>query len=116
MRRKPCAGYKGIPLLWSAIKPVAEMIAFVAPDWLLDQSSGEYFRHANTGKALSNFKGTLYNLSTGEEDSFLIPVSMRHIWDSILRVLASLFLALFSAFLWDYSWGCHNLLRDSSIH
>jgi taurine transport system permease protein len=76
------------------MKPVAEMIAFVVPDWLPDLIPGEYPRHDNTGKVLSNFKGTLYNLSTGEYDSFGIPVPMGHVWNSILRVLAGLFFGI----------------------
>jgi hypothetical protein len=115
-RKKPYSSYKGIPLLRYEMNPVAEMIAFVVPDWLPDLIPGEYPHHDNTGKVLSNFKGTLYNLPTGEYDSFGIPVPMGHIWDSILRVLAGLFLALFSAYLWVCSWGCHDLLKASSIH
>jgi taurine transport system permease protein len=93
-RKKPCSSYKGIPLLWYKMKPVAEMIAFVVPDWLPDLIPGEYPRHNNTGKVLSNFKGTLYNLSTGEYDSFGIAVPMGHVWNSILRVLAGLFFGI----------------------
>jgi taurine transport system permease protein len=90
----PEIGYKGIPLLWYKLKPVAEMIAFVVPDWLPDLIPGEYPRHDDSGKVLSNFKGTLYNLATGNYDSFGIPVPMGHIWDSILRVLAGLFFGI----------------------
>ena len=90
----PDIGYKGIPLLWYKMKPVSEMIAFVVPDWLPDLVPGEYPRHDDSGKVLSNFKGSLYNLATGNYDSFGIPVPMGHIWDSILRVLAGLFFGI----------------------
>lgn len=90
----PNIGYKGIPLLWYKMKPVAEMIAFFVPDWLPDLVPGEYPRHDDTGKVLSNFKGSLYNLSTGNYDSFGVPVPTGHIWDSILRVLAGLFFGI----------------------
>lgn len=90
----PDIGYKGIPLLWYKMKPVAEMIAFVVPDWIPDLMLGEYPRHDDAGKVLSNFKGNLYNLATGDYDSFGIPVPTGHIWDSILRVLSGLFLGI----------------------
>jgi taurine transport system permease protein len=90
----PDIGYKGIPLLWYKMKPVAEMIAFVVPDWLPDLIPGEYPRHDDTGKVLSNFKGSLYNVSTGDYDSFGVPVPTGHVWDSILRVLAGLFFGI----------------------
>lgn len=90
----PEIGYKGVPLLWYRMKPVAEMIAFVVPDWLPDLIPGEYPRHDDTGKVLSNFKGSLFNLATGSYDSFGVPVPMGHVWDSILRVLAGLFFGI----------------------
>ncbi|MFT5657026.1 MAG: taurine transport system permease protein [Gammaproteobacteria bacterium] len=90
----PEVGYKGIPLLWYKMKPVAEMIAFVVPDWIADLIPGEYPRHDNAGKVLSNFKGSVYSLATGDYESFGIPVPTGHIWDSIMRVLAGLFFGI----------------------
>lgn len=90
----PDVGYKGIPLLWYKMKPVSEMIGFVVPDWIADLVPGDYPRHDNTGKVLSNFKGFLYNFATGDYDAFSIPIPMGHIWDSIMRVLAGLFFGI----------------------
>ena len=90
----PDVGYKGIPLLWYKMKPVSEMIGFVVPDWIADLVPGDYPRHDDTGKVLSNFKGSLYNFATGDYDAFSIPIPMGHIWDSIMRVLAGLFFGI----------------------
>ena len=90
----PDVGYKGIPLLWYKMKPVSEMIGFVVPDWIADLVPGDYPRHDDTGKVLSNFKGYLYNFATGDYDAFSIPIPMGHIWDSIMRVLAGLFFGI----------------------
>ena len=75
----PDVGYKGIPLLWYKMKPVSEMIGFVVPDWIADLVPGDYPRHDNTGKVLSNFKGFLYNFATGDYDAFSIPIPMARI-------------------------------------
>ena len=90
----PDIGYKGIPLLWYKMKPVSEMVGFIAPDWIADLVPGEYPRHDNTGQISSNFKTTVYNFVTGNYPSFSIPVPTGHIWDSIMRVLAGLFLGI----------------------
>ena len=90
----PDIGYKGIPLLWYKMKPVAEMIGFVLPDWIADLIPGEYPRHSDDGQIPSNLKGNIYNLVSGNYSSFSIPVPMGHIWDSILRVLSGLFLGV----------------------
>ncbi len=90
----PDIGYKGIPLLWYKMKPVGEMIAFLLPDWIADLVPGEYPRHGDDGQISSNFKGSVYNLVTGNYNSFAIPVPMGHIWDSILRVLSGLFVGI----------------------
>lgn len=87
----PDVGYKGIPLLWYKMKPVAEMVAFFVPDGIADLVPGEYPRHDNKGTVLSNFKGSVYNFATGNYPSFSLPVPIGHVWDSILRVLAGLF-------------------------
>ena len=90
----PDVGYKGIPLLWYKMKPVPEMIAFIVPDWIVDLIPGEYPRHDDSGKVLSNFKGTMYNFVTGDYEWFSVPIPMGHIWDSIMRVLAGLFFGI----------------------
>ena len=90
----PDVGYKGVPLLWYKMKPVAEMIGFIVPDWVADLVPGHYPRHDDSGQVLSNFKGSVYNFATGDYDSFSIPIPTGHIWDSIMRVLAGLFFGI----------------------
>ena len=90
----PDVGYKGIPLLWYKMKPVSEMIGFIVPDWIADLVPGEYPRHDDSGKVLSNFKGGVYDFATGNNDWFSVPIPTGHIWDSIMRVLAGLFFGI----------------------
>ena len=66
----------------------------IVPDWIADLVPGDYPRHDDTGKVLSNFTGSLYNFATGDYDAFSIPIPMGHIWDSIMRVLAGLFFGI----------------------
>jgi len=90
----PDVGYKGIPLLWYKMKPVSEMVGFIVPDWIADLIPGEYPRHDDSGKVLSNFKGAVYTFVTGENDWFSVPIPTGHVWDSIMRVLAGLFFGI----------------------
>jgi len=90
----PDVGYKGIPLLWYEQKPIAEMVGFFIPDWIADLVPGEYPRHQVDGKIDENLKTKVLNVATGNFPSLTVPVPMGHIWDSILRVLAGLFLGI----------------------
>ena len=90
----PDEGYKGFPLLWYKMKPVAEMIGFIVPDEVANLVPGEYPRHDAKGQIPGNLKSTIYNFASGNFDSFSIPVPTGHIWDSIVRVLAGLFLGV----------------------
>ena len=91
----PDVGYKGFPLLWYKMKPVSEMIAFLIPDWVADLVPGEYPTHNDQGEVPSNFKKMVYDFVSGNYDSFSVPIPTGHIWDSILRVVVSLFLGIF---------------------
>ena len=90
----PDVGYKGIPLLWYEQKPIAEMVGFFIPDWVADLVPGEYPRHQVDGRIDENLKTKVLNIATGNFPSITVPVPMGHIWDSILRVLAGLFLGI----------------------
>ena len=90
----PEVGYKGFPLLWYKMKPVSEMIAFIVPDWTAKLIPGEYPRHDASGQVEGNLKSKIYNLATGNYESFSIPVPTGHIWDSFVRVMAGLFLGV----------------------
>ena len=90
----PGQGYKGFPLFWYKMKPVSEMVDFAVPDWVADVLPGEYGRHDEQGNIGVSFKDRIYSFAIGDFDSFAIPVPTGHIWDSILRVLAGLFLGI----------------------
>ena len=90
----PNQGYKGFPLLWYKMKPVSEMVGFLVPDWTASLVPGEYARHNENGMVVSKFKDKVYNFAVGRFNSFSIPVPTGHIWDSVMRVLAGLFLGI----------------------
>ena len=90
----PDIGYKGVPMLWFEPKPLAEMIGFLIPDAVADLVPGEYPRHGASGSIEPNLKTRVYAIARGDFDSPSIPVPMGHMWDSIVRVLAGLFLGI----------------------
>ena len=90
----PDQGYKGFPLLWFKMKPVSEMIGFLLPDWIASLFPGEHARHNDDGQIDTSFKDKVYNIVAGDFESFSVPVPTGHIWDSIMRVLAGLFLGI----------------------
>ena len=90
----PEQGYKGFPLLWIKMKPVSEMVGFLLPDWISSLVPGEHARHNDQGLIETSFKDKVYNVVTGNFDSFSVPIPTGHIWDSIMRVLAGLFLGI----------------------
>ncbi len=90
----PDKGYKGFPLLWFKMKPVSEMVGFILPDWITILVPGEHARHNDQGLIETSFKDKVYNVATGNFNSFSVPVPTGHIWDSIMRVLAGLFLGV----------------------
>ncbi|MCY4148968.1 MAG: ABC transporter permease [Gammaproteobacteria bacterium] len=90
----PAQGYKGFPLFWYKMKPVSEMVDFIVPDLIADLIPGEYGHHDERGNIDYRFKDRIYSFVTGDFDSFSVPVPTGHIWDSILRVLAGLFLGI----------------------
>ncbi len=90
----PAQGYKGFPLFWYKMKPVSEMVDFIVPDSIADLIPREYGDHDEQGNINYGFKDRIYSFATGDFDSFAVPVPTGHIWDSILRVLAGLFLGI----------------------
>ncbi len=91
---RPSVGYKGIPMLWYKQKPVAEMVGFFIPDWVADLVPGKYPRHNPDGTIDENLKTKVLNVATGNFPSISVPVPTGHIWDSIMRVVAGLFLGI----------------------
>lgn len=90
----PDVGYKGIPLLWYKQKPLAEMVGFLIPDFVADLVPGAYPRHGADGETVANLKTKVLNIATGNFQSPNIPIPSGHMWDSIMRVLAGLFLGI----------------------
>ena len=90
----PEVGFKAVPLLWYEWKPASELLAFFIPDWIADLIPGEYPRHGVDGFIDTNLKTKVLNFATGNYPSFSIPVPIGHLWDSIKRVLAGLFLGI----------------------
>lgn len=90
----PEVGYKGFPLLWYKQKPLAEMVGFLLPDFIADFVPGAYPRHSDDGTIAKNLKSKVLNIVTGNFDSPSVPVPTGHVWDSIMRVLAGLFLGI----------------------
>ncbi len=90
----PDVGYKGFPLLWYKQKPLSEMVGFLVPDFIADLIPGEYPRHGSDGIVQANFKSKVLAIATGNFDSPTVPVPTGHVWDSIMRVIAGLFLGI----------------------
>lgn len=87
-------GFKGTPLFWWRWLPVADVVAFVVPDWIADIMPGEYARHAADGTISPNFKDKLLAVAQGDVDLGAVPMFDGHLWDSMLRVLVALGLGI----------------------
>ena len=83
-------GYKGVPLLWWKWLPVADLVAFVVPDWIADVWPGEYSRHSADGTITLNFKDRLLQFTQGGIYLGVIPALDGHLWDSLFRVLVAM--------------------------
>ncbi len=87
-------GFKGTPLFWWRWLPVADVVAFVVPDWFADILPGEYARHAADGTITPNFKDNLLAVAQGDVNLGYVPMFDGHLWDSMLRVLVALGLGI----------------------
>tara|TARA_B100001175_G_scaffold315001_1_gene325560 strand:+ start:933 stop:2861 length:1929 start_codon:yes stop_codon:yes gene_type:complete len=87
-------GYKGSTLLWWKWLPIADMIAFIIPDSLVDVLPGDYGRHSEAGKFQPTFKDGFLALAQGDIYLGSIPVLDGHIWDSLFRVIVALMLGI----------------------
>ena len=83
-------GFKGIPLFWWKWLPIADVVAFIIPDWVADALPGDYARHAADGTVTPNFKDNALALAQGDVVLGYIPMFYGHIWDSMFRVLVAL--------------------------
>lgn len=88
-------GYKGTTLFWWNWLEIADILAFLIPDSLIDQLPGEYGQHSESGKFKANYKDTLQALAQGDIYLGAVPMFDGHIWDSLFRVLIALALGIF---------------------
>ena len=90
----PDIGYKVYPLLWYKMKPFGEMVDLLVPDFISSLIPGGFSRHDVNGIVTPNLKSKVHNFATGKFESFKVLMPSGHIWDSLLRVLAGLFLGI----------------------
>jgi taurine transport system permease protein len=84
-------GYKGTTLLWWKWLPVADVVALIIPDRMIDLLPGDYGGLDASGKFVPNYKDWLLGLAQGDIHLGHIPMLDGHIWDSLFRVLVAMF-------------------------
>ena len=84
-------GYKGTTLLWWKWLPVADVVAFIIPDALIDLLPGEYGVLDASGKFVPNYKDWMLDLAQGDVHLGHVPMLDGHIWDSLFRVIVAMF-------------------------
>ncbi|MEM7071119.1 MAG: ABC transporter permease subunit [Pseudomonadota bacterium] len=87
-------GFKGTTLLWWKWLPIADVVDFIAPDWIADIIPGEYATHNQTGEVVPQFKDKVLTFVQGDVNMGSIPVLDGHIWHSLFRVLVALALGI----------------------
>ncbi len=87
-------GYKGTPLLWWKWVSIADILAFVIPDTLVDILPGSYGYHSERGNFEANYKDNLLAIAQGDFYIGSFPMLDGHIWDSLFRVLVALSLGI----------------------
>ncbi len=87
-------GMKGVRLLWVKWLPVADVVAPLIPDGLVDLVPGPYPRHATDGTFQHNFKSRLLALAQGDVNLGYMPMLDGHVWDSLYRVLVAMLLGI----------------------
>ena len=83
-------GYKGTTLLWWKWLPIADVVAFIIPDVLVDILPGNYARHQPDGSFKPNYKDSLLAVAQGDIWLGSIPMLDGHIWDSLFRVIVAM--------------------------
>ncbi|MEK9622732.1 MAG: ABC transporter permease [Alphaproteobacteria bacterium] len=87
-------GYKGTTLLWWKWLAVADVVAFLVPDGLIDIMPGEYGALDANGEFVPNYKDTLLAFAQGDISLGHIPMLDGHIWDSLFRVIVAMFFGI----------------------
>ena len=83
-------GYKGTTLLWWKWLPIADVVAFLIPDGLVDMLPGSYGTHGDSGEFKPNYKDRLLAVAQGDVNLGSVPMLDGHIWDSLFRVLVAM--------------------------
>jgi len=83
-------GYKGTTLLWWKWLPIADVVAFLIPDGLVDMLPGSYGTHGDAGEFKPNYKDRLLAFAQGDVNLGSVPMLDGHIWDSLFRVLVAM--------------------------
>jgi taurine transport system permease protein len=87
-------GYKGTTLLWWKWLPVANIVALVIPDGLVDLLPGSYGKLDESGGFQPNYKDWALSLAQGDVYMGYVPMLDGHIWDSLFRVLVAMFFGI----------------------
>ena len=87
-------GYKGTTLLWWKWLAVADVVAFLVPDGLIDIMPGEYGALDANGEFVPNYKDTLLAFAQGDISLGHVPMLDGHIWDSLFRVIVAMFFGI----------------------
>ncbi len=87
-------GYKGTTLFWWKWLPVAEVVALLIPDGLVDILPGSYGALDESGGFQPNYKDWALSLAQGDVYMGSIPMLDGHIWDSLFRVLVAMFFGI----------------------
>ena len=83
-------GYKGTTLLWWKWLPIADVVAFLIPDGLVDMLPGSYGTHGDSGEFKPNYKDRLLAVAQGDVNLGSVPMLDGHIWDLLFRVLVAM--------------------------
>lgn len=83
-------GYKGTTLLWWKWLEIADVVAFLIPDGLIDILPGSYGTHDETGGFAKTYKDRLLAVAQGEVYLGSVPMLDGHIWDSMFRVIVAM--------------------------
>ncbi|ADE39684.1 ABC transporter permease [Candidatus Puniceispirillum marinum] len=87
-------GFKGTTLLWWKWLSIADVVAFLIPDGLVDALPGSYGTHGTAGEFKPNYKDKLLAVAQGDVYLGSIPMLDGHIWDSLFRVIVALTLGI----------------------
>ncbi|WP_438996886.1 ABC transporter permease subunit [Candidatus Puniceispirillum sp.] len=87
-------GFKGTTLLWWKWLSIADVVAFLIPDGLVDVLPGSYGTHGTAGEFKPNYKDKLLAVAQGDVYIGSIPMLDGHIWDSLFRVIVALTLGI----------------------